>query len=54
VTASQTFLVGVNSGPAPVAGKDCSPFFFSSSWRPSAAFLPTPARDQDAAGHAGD
>ena len=33
VTASQTFLVGVNSGPAPVAGKDCSPFFFSSSWQ---------------------
>jgi branched-chain amino acid transport system substrate-binding protein len=33
VTASQTFLVGVNSGPAPVAGKDCSSFFFSSSWQ---------------------
>jgi branched-chain amino acid transport system substrate-binding protein len=33
ITSSQTFLVGSNSGPAPVAGKDCSPFFFSASWQ---------------------
>lgn len=33
VTSSQTFLIGTNSGPAPIAGKDCSPFFFSASWQ---------------------
>jgi branched-chain amino acid transport system substrate-binding protein len=33
VTSAQTFLIGSNSGPAPVAGKDCSPFFFSASWQ---------------------
>jgi branched-chain amino acid transport system substrate-binding protein len=33
ITSSQTFLIGSNSGPAPVAGKDCSPFFFSASWQ---------------------
>lgn len=33
ITASGTFLIGSNSGPAPVAGKDCSPYFFSASWQ---------------------
>jgi branched-chain amino acid transport system substrate-binding protein len=33
ITTAQTFLIGTNSGPAPVAGKDCSPYFFSSSWQ---------------------
>src|SRR5262245_34339578 len=33
VTSSGTFLVGTNSGPAPVAGKDCSQQFFSASWQ---------------------
>lgn len=33
VIASETFLIGTNSGPAPVAGKDCSPYFFSASWQ---------------------
>ena len=33
ITSSETFLVGTNSGPAPVAGKDCSPFFVSASWQ---------------------
>lgn len=33
VTSSETFLIGSNSGPAPLAGKDCSPFFFSASWQ---------------------
>src|SRR5262245_37722626 len=33
VTSSGTFLIGTNSGPAPVAGKDCSQLFFSASWQ---------------------
>ncbi len=33
ITSTETFLVGSNSGPAPVAGKDCSPFFISASWQ---------------------
>jgi branched-chain amino acid transport system substrate-binding protein len=33
VTSSETFLIGSNGGPAPIAGKDCSPFFFSASWQ---------------------
>jgi branched-chain amino acid transport system substrate-binding protein len=33
VTSAETFLIGTNSGPAPVAGKDCSPFFVSASWQ---------------------
>lgn len=33
ITSSETFLIGSNSGPAPVAGKDCSPYFFSASWQ---------------------
>ena len=31
VTSAETFLIGTNSGPAPVAGKDCSPFFVSAA-----------------------
>jgi branched-chain amino acid transport system substrate-binding protein len=33
VTESQTFLVGSNAGPSPLAGRACSPFFFSTSWQ---------------------
>jgi branched-chain amino acid transport system substrate-binding protein len=33
VTESQTFLIGSNAGPSPVAGRACSPFFFSTSWQ---------------------
>jgi len=32
ITDSQVFLIGSNAGPAPIAGKECSPFFFSTSW----------------------
>ncbi|MBL8575505.1 MAG: ABC transporter substrate-binding protein [Hyphomicrobiaceae bacterium] len=30
---SQTFLVSGNAGPSPLAGKTCSPFFFSASYQ---------------------
>jgi branched-chain amino acid transport system substrate-binding protein len=33
VVEAQTFLISANSGPSPIAGKLCSPFFFSSSWQ---------------------
>jgi branched-chain amino acid transport system substrate-binding protein len=33
ITESQTFLVGSNAGPSPLAGRACSPFFFSTSWQ---------------------
>ena len=32
VTGAGVFLVGSNAGPTNLAGKDCSPFFFSTSW----------------------
>lgn len=32
VTDREVFLIGSNSGPSPVAGAQCSPFFFSTSW----------------------
>ena len=32
ITEAQVFLIGSNAGPAPIAGKGCSPFFFSTSW----------------------
>lgn len=32
ITDAQVFFIGSNAGPAPIAGKDCSPFFFSTSW----------------------
>jgi branched-chain amino acid transport system substrate-binding protein len=33
VTDSKTFLIGANSGPSPIAGAQCSPYFFSTSWQ---------------------
>ncbi len=30
---SKTILVSSNSGPSPIAGKLCSPYFFSTSWQ---------------------
>lgn len=33
VTESKTFLIGSNSGPSPIAGAQCSPYFFSTSWQ---------------------
>lgn len=32
VTDAKVFLIGSNAGPAPIAGKACSSFFFSTSW----------------------
>lgn len=32
ITDAKVFLIGSNAGPAPIAGKQCSPYFFSSSW----------------------
>lgn len=32
VTSAGVFLVGSNAGPTNLAGKDCTPFFFSTSW----------------------
>jgi branched-chain amino acid transport system substrate-binding protein len=32
VTTAGVFLVGSNAGPTNLAGKDCSPYFFSTSW----------------------
>lgn len=32
ITSTETFLIGSNAGPAPIAGKNCSPYFFSTSW----------------------
>ncbi len=40
VVASKTILITSQAGPSPIAGKDCSPYFFTTSWqneRPSAA-----------------
>ena len=33
VIDAQTFLIGSNAGPSPIAGAQCSPFFFSTSWQ---------------------
>ncbi len=33
VVDSKTILIGSNAGPSPIAGKDCSPYFFSTSWQ---------------------
>jgi branched-chain amino acid transport system substrate-binding protein len=33
VVDSQTFLVSSNAGPSQIAGEQCSPFFFSTSWQ---------------------
>ncbi|MYN12602.1 ABC transporter substrate-binding protein [Pusillimonas sp. TS35] len=32
ITDAGVFLIGSNAGPAPIAGKQCSPNFFSTSW----------------------
>jgi branched-chain amino acid transport system substrate-binding protein len=31
----EVFLIGSNAGPSPVAGAQCSPYFFSTSWQSS-------------------
>src|SRR3954449_4381168 len=33
VIDSQTFLISANAGPSQIAGDQCSPFFFSTSWQ---------------------
>ena len=30
---SKTFLISANAGPHQLAGEDCSPYFFSTSWQ---------------------
>ncbi|MGB6106000.1 MAG: ABC transporter substrate-binding protein [Pusillimonas sp.] len=32
ITDAKVFFIGSNAGPAPIAGKACSPYFFSTSW----------------------
>lgn len=32
ITDAEVFFIGSNAGPAPIAGKACSPYFFSTSW----------------------
>ncbi|HEY7666256.1 MAG TPA: ABC transporter substrate-binding protein [Xanthobacteraceae bacterium] len=33
VVDSKTFLIGANAGPSQIAGEQCSPYFFSTSWQ---------------------
>ena len=33
IIGSKTILVSANAGPSTVAGKDCSPYFFTTSWQ---------------------
>lgn len=33
VTEKEVFLIGSNAGPSPIAGAQCSPFFFTTSWQ---------------------
>jgi branched-chain amino acid transport system substrate-binding protein len=33
VVDAKTFLISPNAGPSPIAGAQCSPWFFSSSWQ---------------------
>jgi branched-chain amino acid transport system substrate-binding protein len=33
VVESNTFLIGANAGPHQLAGENCSPYFFSTSWQ---------------------
>jgi branched-chain amino acid transport system substrate-binding protein len=33
VIDSQTFLISSNAGPSPIAGAQCSPFFYSTAWQ---------------------
>ena len=32
ITDAKVFLISPNAGPSPLAGKGCSPYFFSASW----------------------
>ena len=33
IVEKQVFLIGANAGPSPIAGAQCSPYFFSASWQ---------------------
>jgi len=33
IIESETIFIGGNAGPAPIAGRGCSPYFFSTSWQ---------------------
>ncbi|HSV80848.1 MAG TPA: ABC transporter substrate-binding protein [Ramlibacter sp.] len=33
ITQREVFLIGANAGPSQMAGKACSPYFFSTSWQ---------------------
>ncbi|MTI43769.1 ABC transporter substrate-binding protein, partial [Roseibium hamelinense] len=33
IIESETIFIGANSGPSPIAGRGCSPYFFSTSWQ---------------------
>jgi len=33
ITGAGVFLIGSASGPSPIAGSNCSPYFFSTSWQ---------------------
>jgi branched-chain amino acid transport system substrate-binding protein len=33
IVDSQTFLISANAGPSQIAGEQCSPFYFSTSWQ---------------------
>src|SRR5437867_12964402 len=33
VVDSQTFLISANAGPSQIAGEQCSPYYFSTSWQ---------------------
>jgi branched-chain amino acid transport system substrate-binding protein len=41
VIDSKTFLIGSLTGPSPIAGKMCSPYFFSTSWQTDQLFEPS-------------
>lgn len=32
ITDKEVFLIGSNAGPSPIAGAQCSPYYFSTSW----------------------
>jgi branched-chain amino acid transport system substrate-binding protein len=33
IVDKQVFLIGANAGPSPIAGAQCSPYFFAASWQ---------------------
>jgi branched-chain amino acid transport system substrate-binding protein len=33
ITEKEVFLIGSNAGPSPIAGAQCSPYYFSTSWQ---------------------